>query len=159
MTARVDLTGLRFGRLLVIEFSHSDGQQAHWNCRCDCRTEKTARGKDLRRGFVVSCGCLRREKVRTLKLAHGQRWTRAYKCWLNMRNRCLNPNSSDFKNYGGRGIGIDDPRWHSFVNFRDDMGDPPEGLTLDRRDNERGYSKENCRWTTRLVQNHNRRRK
>ena len=74
-----------------------------------------------------------------------------------MKRRCLNPKSTQFKHYGGRGIGIDDPRWLEFSPFLADMGERPEGMTIDRIDGDKGYSKANCRWATQKDQIANRR--
>jgi hypothetical protein len=82
--------------------------------------------------------------------------TRAYDCWINMRQRCLNPTHPHYHHYGGRGIAIH-PDWDMFPQFLADMGDPPEGLTLERRDNAEGYSRHNCYWATMAEQNENKR--
>lgn len=81
--------------------------------------------------------------------------TLTYRVWLNMRNRCNNPNYPGYANYGGKGITVH-PRWDSFENFLEDMGEQPVGLILDRRNNELGYSKENCRWVTPALSFQNR---
>lgn len=88
---------------------------------------------------------------------HGQWGTPTHGVWHNMLQRCRNPTHPNFKDYGGRGIGIDDPRWVQFVNFFTDMGEKPAGLMLDRRDNDKGYSKDNCRWATPKESANNRR--
>jgi hypothetical protein len=87
---------------------------------------------------------------------HGMHGTSIYVRWACMMDRCYRPNNAQWKDYGGRGITVD-PRWHVFENFYADMGDPPDGLTLDRKDNDLGYSKSNCRWATRSEQNKNKR--
>ena len=86
---------------------------------------------------------------------HGLRYTRTYRTWLMMRNRCLNLNAVDSKHYGRNGIKIT-PRWDIFLNFLEDMGDRPEDMTLDRIDSDKDYYKGNCRWATRTTQSRNR---
>lgn len=87
---------------------------------------------------------------------HGKRFSRAWTIWSSMKNRCMNPNNPAFANYGGRGITIP-LEWHDFRGFYADMGDPADGLTLERVNNTKGYSKENCVWTDRTSQNRNKR--
>lgn len=87
---------------------------------------------------------------------HGMTHTATYKCWLNMKDRCGNPNTPTYKHYGGRGITVCD-RWQkSFKDFLSDMGEKPDNLSLDRIDNNKGYYKENCRWATEQQQRINR---
>jgi hypothetical protein len=90
-------------------------------------------------------------------IIHGQTGSPTYWAWHAMLQRCRNPNHPNFKDYGGRGIKIDNRRWFRFVNFRTDMGDRPPGMMLDRRDNDKGYSKKNCRWATPKESANNRR--
>lgn len=99
-------------------------------------------------------------KGRALSHGHGRPQTPTYRTWHAMVNRCTNPKHSYWKDYGGRQpnpVTIEDPRWRSFVNFLADMGECPEGTTIDRKDNERGYFKDNCRWSTSQEQRANRR--
>ena len=160
MSARADLSGRQFGRLTASHYSHSDDDgRALWLCQCACGATTTVRGKDL--GKQTSCGCQRREQARKLKLTHGQRWSKLYSCWLNMRDRCNNPNNKQFKDYGGRGIKICE-RWNSFANFLADIlaaiGERPPGMTLDRIDNDGNYEPGNVRWATPVQQRANQRR-
>lgn len=79
-----------------------------------------------------------------------------HKTWLHLRERCNNPKHKDYKNYGGRGITVC-PEWDDFWQFVEDMGERPEGCSIDRINNDGGYSKDNCRWATRLQQAANKR--
>jgi len=145
-----------FGRLTAV--TRTTPSKALYKCVCG-QTRDLWMGH-VHSGKTQSCGCLHRELVsaqaKTLKTTHGMYGTRAHSAWSSMLDRCLNPNSHAYADYGGRGITVDD-EWHEFANFHADMGDPPPGLTLDRKDNNLGYCKANCRWTTRAEQNNNKR--
>lgn len=159
MPVKIHLTGQRFERLLVLEEgSRGNCSQIKWRCKCDCGNFVEVLGRSLRAGRTKSCGCYGRESLETRPLKHGHttqgRSSKTYQSWEAMINRCSNSNNKYWDNYGGKGISVCD-RWKNFQNFLDDMGLKPDNLTLDRIDNSKGYSKENCRWATRTQQNRN----
>jgi hypothetical protein len=153
----IDLTGLKFARLTVLERAPQRSAKTMWRCLCDCGKESIAQASDLRSGKHRSCGCLHIESITT----HGctsrnpKKVTPTYRTWLGMIQRCTNPKAQHFHRYGGRGISVCG-RWRSFENFLTDMGERPANRTLDRINNDAGYEPANCRWVTRKQQAQNR---
>lgn len=165
MAELVDLTGKRFGRLVVVRKGNRRSNATWWWCRCDCGTEKEVRAQPLTRGDNKSCGCLRVEEGRRRTApggemdnrSHGMYQSPEYHAWHGMLDRCRNTNSKSFPDYGGRGVVVCE-RWTSFENFFSDMGKRPSAShSLERENNERGYEPENCKWATRKEQQRNRR--
>lgn len=147
----LDLAGKRFGKLLAIERLEANGKSGlMWRCVCDCGGTKVAAAKFLNGGMFVSCGC---GAIKHGHSAGGSR-SKTYMAWDAMRSRCNNPEHAAYDDYGGRGIKVCE-RWSKFENFLADMGEKPAGLSLDRKENSLGYSKENCRWATKAEQNRN----
>jgi hypothetical protein len=145
---KIDISGQHFGRWTAIA-SIGDG----WLCRCDCGTEKVVSSSHLRNGRTKSCGCATSELLSQPR-THGKRHTRAWKIWSGIIQRCNNPRHARYADYGGRGIAVCDS-WKTFEGFYADMGDPPEGCSIDRIDNELGYCKSNCRWSSKIEQARN----
>lgn len=162
MVSRVDLSGRRYGRLLVLEegetyVSPAGHTNRTWVCRCDCGEVKT-----VAHGSLVcktrSCGCISKERLSKLRTKHKMTRTRPYDIWLNLKQRCNNDNSVSYPNYGGRGIGYDQ-RWEEFEVFWEEMGDSySDGLSLERIDLDGNYCKDNCRWATDTEQARNKRK-
>lgn len=169
MVARkpIDMTGQVHNRLTVISFSHHKNV-AYWKCKCSCGVEKVVSRPNLLTGNTKSCGCYGKENIRnhghtiarhshTQNVALGLGTSKTYNSWIAMRQRCYNKNNIGYSYYGGKGVIICD-RWDVFENFLEDMGERPDGKTLDRYPNPFGnYEPGNCRWATLKEQQNNRR--
>ncbi len=169
MSKAYSLEGTRSGRIVAL---YDTGERKHgnciWRCRCDCGEECDVYARALKKGLTKSCGCLQREGASESCKKTGEgnkkqvggvasKQHPLYTTWRQMKHRCYGENCADFPYYGGRGIAVC-KRWReSFEAFVTDMGERPEGHTLDRKDNDGHYEPDNCRWSTALEQTHNRR--
>ncbi len=161
-----DLTGQTFHNLTALRDTGRKGPHGEfWECSCACGKVAVVSSSSLRNGHTKSCGCAKVAHMRRLGLAElrhgdsrgGGRRTAEYGIWSQMRGRCQCETNAGWAHYGGRGITVD-PRWESFEVFLADMGRRPSAKhSIDRIDNDKGYSRENCRWVTKLTQVRNRR--
>lgn len=150
-----EMIGKVFGRLTpILECGQNSSKQYRYLCVCDCGESKVVTGSLLAQGKVLSCGCLKREMMVARNTKHNGCGTSTYETWQGMKSRCTNKSQAAYANYGGRGIGFD-PAWADFAAFVADMGERPDGCTLERIDNDKGYSKDNCKWATNAEQSRN----
>lgn len=162
MPKGIDLTGQRFGRLIVLsraEDGHNrDGSPIRrWLCKCDCGNTKIITRRELRKGDTKSCGCLERESKVKCNTTHGDSKTTLHRRWVAMRKRCRNPHDKSYPHYGGRGIKVCD-EWQDYSTFKSwalSHGYSPE-LSLDRIDVDGDYCPDNCRYVDMTTQARNR---
>ena len=158
------LLGKKFGRLTVTaEMNGSRKYLKRWYCACICGGKAIVTSYNLKSKHTQSCGCLFKEEAMKARTKHGSanrgKKTYLYHIWCAMRKRCNNKNDPAFINYGGRGITVC-KRWDDFNLFKKDIGERPnKKLTLERVNNNSGYSPSNCKWATRSEQNLNKRKK
>lgn len=155
MGPRQNLIGRKFGKLTVIGLSdRTPAGRQKWICECECGGKRSTTGGNLKRGMNISCGCVKPGPSSHGHCVGGE--TPTYRVWNHMRSRCQNTKSQFYRHYGGRGISVCE-RWQRFENFLQDMGPRPDGLSLDRIDNNGNYEPENCRWATNAHQQLNKR--
>lgn len=152
-----DLAGQKFGSWTVLKRAPTRFGRTQWFCHCDCGTERDVSAVHLKSGASVGCGCTRPRGAAHPMFKHGS--TGIYSAWLNIIQRCENPNNKAYRNYGGRGIKLA-PEWRNdFIKFREAMGPKPgPEYTVERIENHRGYEPGNVRWATRIEQGRNTRR-
>lgn len=161
-----DLTGIKFGRLLVVSFSGylpdggtSTKKHAEWQCNCDCGNTKRISAASLKKSHTQSCGCYQKDTTSLATITHNKSKTKIYHVWQGIKERCYNQKNSQFTNYGGRGITVCQRWLDSFENFLADMGQPPSiKHSIDRINNDGDYEPSNCRWATNTEQCRNMRK-
>jgi hypothetical protein len=161
-----NVTGLRSGKLVAMKIVGKRGKQNLWECACDCGSITTAIATQIAKGTKTSCGCKRKEprkprpdlvKRNKENAIHGQTNSRTYSSWRALKFRCENKDNKDYPNYGGRGIKVCDQWSKSFSEFLRDMGERPEGTSIDRIDPDGNYEPGNCRWASNKKQSNNKR--
>ena len=162
MSRKIDLTGRKVGRWTVMhEAGHNKHRQALWECRCDCGTVRAVNRCDLRSGRSKSCGCIQAEQLgarNRTHATHGLTYTPTYRSLASAKNRCTNPHSRDYKDYGDRGIAFLFPSiGEAVIQVIAAIGRRLPGTSIDRINNDGPYALGNLRWATPSEQGRNRR--
>lgn len=147
---RIDMTGIRYGRLVGIGYSHTESGHAHWLFQCDCGAEPVIKGTAVRLGRTSSCGCLHSEICAARLTTHGHRAGKrhdaTYRAWQQINTACTDANAPQFREHGALGIAVCDAWRTDFAAFLADMGARPAGTKLSRIDAAAGFTPDNCRW-------------
>lgn len=155
----IDISGKKYGRLLVLSYYGTKNRRSQWLCKCDCGKEVIVDGYRLRSGKTKSCGCLSKETAREKATKHGMSSSRIYFIHNSMNERCFNPNSSEYYNYGYRGISVCDA-WKGRIGFENFLkwsmkNGYSDDLSIDRINVNGNYEPSNCRWVTQKEQMNN----
>jgi len=157
MAQKIDMTGSRFHRWTVIREVLGRGRP-YWLCECECGNRRAIDGNSLRKGTSKSCGCFKVERTKQILSKHGRSGSRVYNIWADMKTRCYNSKSKNWKHYGHRGISVCQKWQDSFEAFLADVGEPPSPKhSIDRINNNGDYEPGNVRWATQRQQHLNRR--